>query len=89
MNIENIINKASAAVRTLKSLKYTYHGAEYWKPPLAPLIELIDGNAYQFINIEENNINGIYNEDEHLFQSLNVEWPASTCTNIKLLEVKS
>ena len=56
--------------------------------PLTPSIELIEGKAYQFINIEDNTIHGIYSEDEHSFQSLCVEWSAQTCTNIQLLEVK-
>jgi len=56
--------------------------------PLTPPIELVDGKAYQFTNIEENTIHGIYNEDECSFKSLNVEWSVETCTNIKELEVK-
>ena len=51
-------------------------------------VELIHGKAYQFKNIEENTINGLYDDDEHSFKSLNVEWSAQTCTNIQLLEVK-
>lgn len=89
MDIEKIINEAGAAVRTLNQLGYTYHGAEYWKPPLgiAPLRGLIDGNAYQFTTIEENTVHGVYS-DEGFFKTLNVEWSLETCTNIKLLEVK-
>ena len=51
--------------------------------------ELIHGNAYQFTNIEVNTIHGIYDEDDHYFKGTCVEWCVSTCTNIKLLEVKS
>jgi len=51
--------------------------------------ELIHGNAYQFTNIEDNTIHGIYDEDDHYFKGTCVEWCVSTCTNIKLLEVKS
>lgn len=90
MDIEKIINEAGAAVRTLKTLGYTYHGAEYWKPPLGDVktIELIHGEAYQFTNIEDNTIKGIYSEDEHSFMGTCVEWAASTCTNIQPLTVE-
>jgi hypothetical protein len=56
---------------------------------IAPPIELIHGEAYQFTNIEDNTIKGIYSEDEHSFTGTCVEWSVETCTNIKLLEVKS
>ena len=28
------VHKHDAAIKTLEHLKYTYHGGEYWKPPL-------------------------------------------------------
>jgi hypothetical protein len=28
------MHKLDAAIKTLEHLKYTYHGGEYWKPPL-------------------------------------------------------
>ena len=51
-------------------------------------IELIDGKAYQFTNVEDNTIHGIYSEDEHSFNGTCVEWPVFTCTNIQLLTVE-
>ena len=47
----------------------------------APII-LEHGCAYQFKNIEENTISGIYSEDKHSFTSVSVEWLADSCTNI-------
>jgi len=43
---------------------------------------LIHGEAYQFKNIEDNTISGIYNEDDYSFISLFVEWSVDTCTDI-------
>jgi hypothetical protein len=51
-------------------------------------IELIDGKAYQFTNVEDNTIHGIYSEDEHSFNGTCVEWPVSACTNIQPLTVE-
>lgn len=45
-------------------------------------VMLEHGEAYQFDNIEENRISGIYSEDEHSFTSVSVEWLANSCTNI-------
>ena len=56
--------------------------------PITPPIELIHGEAYNFIDSEDNNTNGIYSEDEHSFQSLSVEWLADHCTNIQPLTVE-
>lgn len=56
--------------------------------PLTPPVELIGGKAYQFTNIEDNTIHGIYDEDEHSFNGTCVEWSASTCTNIQPLTVE-
>ena len=50
-------------------------------------ITLIHGNAYQFTNVEDNIIHGIYDEDENYFKGTCVEWSVSTCTNIKSLMV--
>lgn len=47
--------------------------------------KLTHGNAYQFTNVENNVIHGIYDEDEDSFKSLHVEWTASNCTDIKIL----
>ena len=49
---------------------------------LSKNIELEHGCAYQFKNIEENTISGIYSEDEHSFTSVSVEWLADSCTNV-------
>lgn len=49
---------------------------------LSKNVDLIHGEAYQFDNIEENRISGIYSEDEHSFTSVSVEWLANSCTNI-------
>jgi hypothetical protein len=46
------------------------------------------GMGYQFTNIEDNTIHGIYDEDEHSFRGTCVEWSASTCNNIQPLTVK-
>ena len=35
------------------------------------------GKAYQFTNIEDNTIHGIYNEDDHYFKGTCVEWCVS------------
>ena len=56
--------------------------------PITPSITLIDGNAYQFTNVEDNIIHGIYDEDENYFKGTCVEWSVSTCTNIKPLTVE-
>jgi len=56
--------------------------------PLTQSIELIDGKAYQFTNIEDNTIHGIYDEDEHSFRGTCVEWVANSCTNIRPLTVE-
>ena len=56
--------------------------------PLVTPIELIHGEAYNFIDSECNNTNGIYSEDEHSFTSLSVEWLADRCTNIQPLTVE-
>tara|TARA_R110000772_G_scaffold208650_1_gene319226 strand:- start:41 stop:685 length:645 start_codon:yes stop_codon:yes gene_type:complete len=56
--------------------------------PLTPPIELIHGEAYNFIDSEDNNTNGIYSEDKHSFTSLSVEWLADQCTNIQPLTVE-
>jgi hypothetical protein len=56
--------------------------------PLATPIELIHGEAYNFIDSECNNTNGIYSEDEHSFTGLSVEWLADRCTNIQPLTVE-
>ena len=60
-----------------------------WVKPIIPALELIDGQAYQFTNIEGDVIHGIYDEDDHSFRGICVEWCASTSTNIKLLTVDS
>lgn len=37
--------QAKAAIKTLEHLGYTYHGAEYWKPPLAKRPRFLDYEA--------------------------------------------
>tara|TARA_R110002110_G_scaffold9646_2_gene47325 strand:+ start:1394 stop:1804 length:411 start_codon:yes stop_codon:yes gene_type:complete len=51
-------------------------------------IALEHGKAYQFTNIEDNTIHGIYDEDDNYFKGTCVEWCVSTCTNIKPLTVE-
>ena len=53
-----------AAIKTLEHLKYTYHGGEYWKPPLGkvralaqpvqperPWVGLTDEEISNFVNV--------------------------------------
>jgi hypothetical protein len=68
-------------------MKTTYDAVNELKP-LATPIELIHGEAYNFIDSECNNTNGIYSEDEHSFTGLSVEWLADRCTNIQPLTVE-
>jgi hypothetical protein len=56
--------------------------------PLTPPITLEHGMGYQFTNIEDNTIHGIYDEDENSFRGTCVEWGANSCTNIQPLTVE-
>ena len=99
MNVEAYHGRIVEIMLPFDSTKFTVgkcKGGEYALysigelKPLAPPIELIHGEAYNFIDSECNNTNGIYSEDEHSFTGLGVEWLADRCTNIKPLtaEVK-
>ena len=84
--------KCMVAIYLIKDHKgessfYSHCPSDLFKP-LTPPITLIDGKAYQFINIEDNTIHGIYDEDEHSFRGTCVEWGANSCTNIKPLTVE-
>ena len=37
MNIKPVYTKESAAIKSLEHLGYTYHDAEFWKPPLSEI----------------------------------------------------
>jgi hypothetical protein len=37
-----------AAIKTLEHLKYTYHGGEYWKPPLGKVKALAQPEERNF-----------------------------------------
>lgn len=76
--------KESAAIKTLENLNYTYHGAEYWKPPIG----LVNGTAYQFDYCNETH-HGVYGENMKRFYHIHGFLSASVCTNIQLLEVQS
>ena len=39
--LEPTMAKESSAIKTLESKGYTYHGGEYWKPPLGPIPDYI------------------------------------------------
>tara|TARA_R110000744_G_scaffold319714_1_gene425987 strand:- start:335 stop:745 length:411 start_codon:yes stop_codon:yes gene_type:complete len=65
----------------------SYNGG--WVKPITPELELMDGRAYQFTNIEGDAIHGIYSDDDHSFRGTCIEWCASTSTNIKALTVDS
>jgi len=94
MDIKEVIESAGAAVHTLKNLGYTYHGAEYWKPPIGEVktIKLIDGKAYQFDYKQGvkviNNMSGICISSGDIFLTADGSFCISNCTNIKLLTVE-
>ena len=85
------------------SLNHSKYIVGYWKEedreasfgilslkfkPITPPITLDHGMGYQFTNIEDNTIHGIYDEDEHSFRGTCVEWCANSCTNIQPLTVE-
>ena len=52
------VHKHDAAIKTLEHLKYTYHGGEYWKPPLGKVKALAlpeQTNTRPYYTIDELN----------------------------------
>ena len=46
--LEQPVHKHDAAIKTLEHLKYTYHGGEYWKPPLGKVKALAQPEERNF-----------------------------------------
>ena len=68
--------------------EHLYRIGDYIYEAITPPITLVHGMGYQFTNIEDNTIHGIYDEDEYSFRGTCVEWCANSCTNIKPLTVE-
>lgn len=49
-NTANALRKFKSAVDTMKSLGFTWHGGEYWKPPLGNAPSILEGTKKETIH---------------------------------------